>query len=51
MNRPGAIHSAFIDSKGEAFAKEWKKAGKSGDEEAQRKLMESFGLNEVFQDM
>lgn len=43
--------SAFIDSKGEAFAKEWKKAGKSGDEEAQRKLMESFGLNEVFQDI
>ena len=43
--------SAFIDSKGAAFSKEWAKAGKSGDGEAQRKLMESFGLSEVFHDI
>lgn len=45
------VANKFIASKGEAFSKAWAEAGKKGDEEAQRKLMESFGLNEVFQDI
>jgi TP901 family phage tail tape measure protein len=45
------IAQKFIAGKGEAFSKAWAEAGKKGDEEAQRKLMESFGLNEVFQDI
>ncbi|KWZ43740.1 phage tail tape measure protein [Burkholderia savannae] len=45
------IAQQFIASRGEAFMKQWKAAGAKGDEEAQRKLMESFGLNEVFQDI
>ncbi|KWC40821.1 phage tail tape measure protein [Burkholderia ubonensis] len=45
------IAQQFIASRGDAFMKQWKSAGAKGDEEAQRKLMESFGLNEVFQDI
>lgn len=45
------IAQKFIAGKGEAFSKAWAEAGKKGDEEAQRKLVESFGLNEVFQDI
>ncbi|MBK3336336.1 phage tail tape measure protein [Burkholderia pseudomallei] len=45
------IAQKFIASRGDAFMKQWKAAGAKGDEEAQRKLMESFGLNEVFQDI
>ncbi|KVN33293.1 phage tail tape measure protein [Burkholderia pyrrocinia] len=45
------IAQKFIASRGAAFMKQWKAAGAKGDEEAQRKLMESFGLNEVFQDI
>lgn len=45
------IAQKFIASRGDGFMKQWKEAGSKGDEEAQRKLMESFGLNEVFQDI
>ncbi|MGS1061328.1 phage tail tape measure protein [Burkholderia glumae] len=45
------IAQKFIASRGDAFMKQWKTAGAKGDEEAQRKLMESFGLNDVFQDI
>jgi TP901 family phage tail tape measure protein len=45
------IADKFITSKGDAFMAEWQKAGKAGDENAQRQLMESFGLNEVFTDI
>ena len=45
------IADKFITSKGDAFMAEWQKAGKAGDENAQRQLMESFGLNEVFADI
>ena len=45
------IAQKFIASRGDAFMQQWKTAGAKGDEEAQRKLMESFGLNEVFQDI
>ena len=45
------IADKFITSKGDAFMAEWQKAGKEGDENAQRQLMESFGLNEVFTDI
>lgn len=45
------IAQKFIASRGDGFMKQWKEAGAKGDEEAQRRLMESFGLNEVFQDI
>ncbi len=45
------IAQKFISTRGDAFMKQWKAAGAKGDEEAQRRLMESFGLNEVFQDI
>ncbi|OHX10255.1 phage tail tape measure protein [Chromobacterium sphagni] len=45
------IANNFIKGKGDGFMKQWKAAGAKGDQEAQRKLMESFGLNEVFQDI
>lgn len=45
------IAQKFIAARGDGFMKQWKAAGAKGDEEAQRKLMESFGLNEVFQDI
>ena len=45
------IADSFITSKGDAFMAEWQKAGKAGDENAQRQLMESFGLNEIFADI
>lgn len=45
------IADKFITGKGDAFMAEWQKAGKAGDENAQRQLMESFGLNEVFTDI
>jgi TP901 family phage tail tape measure protein len=45
------IAQKFIASRGDGFMKQWKEAGSKGDEEAQRKLMESFGLSEVFQDI
>ncbi|MHA6912994.1 phage tail tape measure protein [Ralstonia pseudosolanacearum] len=45
------IAQKFIATRGDAFMKQWKAAGAKGDEEAQRRLMESFGLNEVFQDI
>lgn len=45
------IAQKFIASRGDAFMKQWQAAGAKGDEEAQRRLMESFGLNEVFQDI
>lgn len=45
------IAQKFIASRGDGFMKQWKEAGSKGDEDAQRKLMESFGLNEVFQDI
>jgi len=45
------IADKFITGKGDAFMAQWQKAGKAGDENAQRQLMESFGLNEVFTDI
>lgn len=45
------IAQKFVASRGDGFMKQWKEAGAKGDEEAQRRLMESFGLNEVFQDI
>ncbi|STQ91410.1 phage tail tape measure protein [Iodobacter fluviatilis] len=45
------IANKFIAGKGDAFMKAWKDAGAKGNEDAQRRLMESFGLNEVFQDI
>lgn len=43
-----AVAMDVIDSKGEKFAAELKKVGASGDEEAQRQLLERVGLAEVF---
>lgn len=45
------IANAFIDDKGKAFVQQWEKAGAVGDQEGQQKLMESFGLAEVFTDI
>ncbi|EET5678277.1 phage tail tape measure protein [Escherichia coli] len=45
------IADRFIKGKGDAFIKQWQEAGASGDGEAQQKLMESFGLSEVFTDI
>lgn len=45
------IANAFIDDKGKAFVQQWEKAGAVGDREGQQKLMESFGLAEVFTDI
>ncbi len=45
------IANRFIDGKGKAFLEQWQKAGATGDQEAQQKLMESFGLSEVFTDI
>ncbi|MGQ0329803.1 phage tail tape measure protein [Citrobacter portucalensis] len=45
------IANAFIDDKGKAFVQQWEKAGALGDREGQQKLMESFGLAEVFTDI
>lgn len=45
------IANRFVDSKGKAFIKEWEKAGSLGDKDSQQKLMESFGLSEIFTDI
>ena len=45
------IANKFIDKKGKDFMAKWKQAGAKGDAEAQQRLMESFGLNEVFKDI
>ncbi|WP_289996175.1 phage tail tape measure protein [Photorhabdus laumondii] len=45
------IADRFIKSKGADLMKEWKKAGARGDEDAQRMLMESFGLSSIFTDV
>lgn len=45
------IAQKFIASRGDAFMEQWKAAGAKGDEAAQRKMMESFGLSEVFVDI
>ncbi len=45
------IANAFIDDKGKAFVQQWNAAKDSGDREGQQKLMESFGLAEVFTDI
>ncbi|MBA7978674.1 phage tail tape measure protein [Citrobacter freundii] len=45
------IANRFIDGKGKAFLQQWKAAGARGDQEGQQKLMESFGLAEVFTDI
>ncbi|HAX5177116.1 TPA: phage tail tape measure protein [Escherichia coli] len=45
------IADRFIDDKGKAFAQAWTKAQESGDLESQTKLMEQFGLSEVFTDI
>lgn len=45
------IANRFIDSKGKAFLQQWNAAKNSGDQESQQKLMESFGLAEVFTDI
>jgi TP901 family phage tail tape measure protein len=45
------IADKFITGKGKAFMAQWQKAGKAGDENAQRQLMESFGLSEIFTDI
>lgn len=45
------IANRFIDGKGKAFLQQWKAAGSRGDQEGQQKLMESFGLAEVFTDI
>ncbi|KWZ48255.1 phage tail tape measure protein [Burkholderia savannae] len=44
------IARKFIASRGEGFASEWKRAGARGDVGAQRKLIERFGMSELFQD-
>ncbi|HEM8625847.1 TPA: phage tail tape measure protein [Citrobacter farmeri] len=45
------IANRFIDGKGKAFLEQWKAAGSRGDQDGQQKLMESFGLAEVFTDI
>lgn len=45
------IANRFIEAKGKAFLQQWKAAGANGDQEGQQKLMESFGLSEVFTDI
>ncbi|RNM02094.1 phage tail tape measure protein [Dickeya undicola] len=45
------IADRFIKGKGDKFLKEWEKAGKQGDKETQQKLMESFGMSEIFTDI
>lgn len=45
------IANRFIDGKGKAFVQQWNAAKDSGDQEGQQKLMESFGLAEVFTDI
>ncbi|MFE8048746.1 phage tail tape measure protein [Brenneria goodwinii] len=45
------IADNFIKGKGEAFLKQFQAAGAQGDADAQQKLMESFGLSEVFTDI
>ncbi|GDO99323.1 phage tail tape measure protein [Escherichia coli] len=45
------IANRFIDDKGKAFVQAWTKAQDSGDLESQTKLMEQFGLSEVFTDI
>ncbi|EBA4495565.1 phage tail tape measure protein [Salmonella enterica] len=45
------IADRFIKGKGDAFMKQWQEAGARGDGESQQKLMESFGLSEVFTDI
>lgn len=45
------IADRFIKGKGDAFLKKWQAAGAKGDKESQQKLMESFGLSEVFTDI
>lgn len=45
------IANRFIDGKGKAFLQQWNRAKDSGDQEGQQKLMESFGLAEVFTDI
>ncbi|AJC66491.1 MULTISPECIES: phage tail tape measure protein [Dickeya] len=45
------IADRFVKGKGDAFLKQWEKAGKQGDKDGQQKLMESFGLAEIFTDI
>ncbi|EJX0630328.1 phage tail tape measure protein [Salmonella enterica] len=45
------IADRFIKGKGDTFMKQWQEAGARGDGESQQKLMESFGLSEVFTDI
>lgn len=45
------IADRFIKGKGDAFMRQWQEAGARGDGESQQKLMESFGLSEVFTDI
>ena len=45
------IANRFIDGKGKAFLEQWQKAGATGDQGSPAKLMESFGLSEVFTDI
>ncbi|EAY1844835.1 TPA: phage tail tape measure protein [Salmonella enterica subsp. enterica serovar Montevideo] len=45
------IANRFVDGKGKAFLQQWNAAKDSGDQEGQQKLMESFGLAEVFTDI
>lgn len=45
-----AIAMKLIESRGDAFVKQWKEAAARGDENTQRQLMESNGLGEIFQD-
>lgn len=44
------IARKFIASRGEGFTAEWKRAGPRGDVDAQRKLIERFGMSDLFQD-
>ncbi|TAM05628.1 MAG: phage tail tape measure protein [Paraburkholderia sp.] len=44
-----AIAMKLIESRGDAFVKQWKEAAARGDENTQRQLMESNGLGEIFQ--
>ncbi|PHM24579.1 phage tail tape measure protein [Xenorhabdus ehlersii] len=45
------IANRFIDGKGKAFLQQWQEAGAKGDQDSQQKLMESFGLAEIFTDI
>ena len=45
------IADRFIKNKGKEFLSQWEKAGAQGDQEAQKTLMESFGLSSIFTDV